>query len=731
MTVSTASNTVTYDGDDSTTSFTFSFFVQQTSDIAVYLYDGTITTPTETELTETTDYTVVLNADGSGTVTYPVSGSPLATNEKLTIARAPARTQNLDLKSTGPFNKKNVEEALDFVVYQTADAFERLGRSLRVMRGDTQVDMTVPAVTNRASKLAAYDATGKPEPGPSTAQVDLLISGGLNNFSVSDLNTVETYAQMTALTKADLNDRDRIFTLSNSSLGDGGNGFWEWRASSTSTADEGTILDHDEGGTGRFHRLYEGMKNLLWFGAVAGASDANGSTNDTAFVNAFSTSGDVFAPKGEYRVSDNIEINGSAKGFVGEKGTIVSPVASASSITAAEGVISIGDDAAASDITIRGIEIDGRRSVQSALAFSALSVREASGVWINDCYIHDGARDSAYFAGKALTGQDSDCNNIFMNRCHIGPAGRRSLSIVDSVDRGFFRSLVIDGSTNGSGIGVEPGTGKRKCSNIVVSGADINVCTGGIIVTSNANPCEDLTFENISIRGATSDGVNISKGFRVKLENIRVYSPGSDGFETGTVTANLSDITINDFYCESSTGRGMYIRAGTHYRINKPHLKSSGSVGIQVTSASSSEFPTDVRITGELIEDGTTTGLQIDEYATQVFAEGGHYENNGGDGVLISPLTNAAFVCAVEPDYVADNNGAGIRTNCPSSFTGKITISPTVSTNTASGNTQTYGVELDADSDYIILTGADLRGNGTGSLSGSVGANGVDANNIK
>ena len=122
-----------FEGNASTTVFPFTFKCFQSSDLLVVHYDGV---SVETELTEGVDYSVSLNANQEsspgGSVTYPLSGSPLAAGKYLTLASNVAYTQTLDLILGGNWNPDNVEKALDRLVLMAAQVKEVTNRSLKV-----------------------------------------------------------------------------------------------------------------------------------------------------------------------------------------------------------------------------------------------------------------------------------------------------------------------------------------------------------------------------------------------------------------------------------------------------------------------------------------------------------------------------------------------------------------------------------------------------------------------
>ena len=114
MTVAADLTKKIYTGNDVTTVFPYPFKIFQSADLLVVLTDTTVTPNTEAILTEGVDYTVSGVGDESGgNVTYPVSGDPLATGEKLTNWRVPAILQGTDFQNQGGFFAQTHENSFD------------------------------------------------------------------------------------------------------------------------------------------------------------------------------------------------------------------------------------------------------------------------------------------------------------------------------------------------------------------------------------------------------------------------------------------------------------------------------------------------------------------------------------------------------------------------------------------------------------------------------------------
>ncbi len=116
MTITNTSYTVNYTGNDSTTVWTYAFPIMTAGAVIATVTDlttGVITTLTPSQ------YTITGIADAAGgTLTYPKTGSPLTSNDKITITRDTPNTQLLEVNNQTGFNPTVYEDQLDLIVMQ-------------------------------------------------------------------------------------------------------------------------------------------------------------------------------------------------------------------------------------------------------------------------------------------------------------------------------------------------------------------------------------------------------------------------------------------------------------------------------------------------------------------------------------------------------------------------------------------------------------------------------------
>lgn len=149
-----------FNGNGIAVSFPFTFKVFADTDIEVI---KTSTAGVESTLVLDADYSVTRNPDQDatpgGSITYPLSGSLLATGEKLTLIGATEYTQELDLTGGGNFNPVAIENALDRQEFQIQQVRESVQRTLQLaVSAPSGVSTAIPSPESNA--LLAWNAAG-------------------------------------------------------------------------------------------------------------------------------------------------------------------------------------------------------------------------------------------------------------------------------------------------------------------------------------------------------------------------------------------------------------------------------------------------------------------------------------------------------------------------------------------------------------------------------------------
>ena len=177
---------VQFTGNTGTGPYAFTFNILVDGDIAVF--KGT------TELTLTTDYTVSINANGTGSITLTVA---LIASDVLTIIGGRELSRTTDFVTAGDLLASSLNEQLDSNVIMTQQLDEKLGRGLFVNPGDVFTDLELPLKDDRKGTVLGFNATtGDPEPGPEIGDVDTIaaISADIKTLAEVQDGTVATDA---------------------------------------------------------------------------------------------------------------------------------------------------------------------------------------------------------------------------------------------------------------------------------------------------------------------------------------------------------------------------------------------------------------------------------------------------------------------------------------------------------------------------------------------------------
>jgi hypothetical protein len=150
--ISDVTRRVVYTGSAGVGPYSFSFEILANTDIAVY--------KNSTLLTLTTNYTVTINSNGTGSVTLVVAATG-ADNITLVGDRAIARAT--DFVTGGDLFANSLNDEFDSLVIFSQQTDEKAERGLKAPVTDpTDINMVLPSKTSRAGKILAFDSLGNP-----------------------------------------------------------------------------------------------------------------------------------------------------------------------------------------------------------------------------------------------------------------------------------------------------------------------------------------------------------------------------------------------------------------------------------------------------------------------------------------------------------------------------------------------------------------------------------------
>ena len=160
---------VQFTGDGTAGPFAFSFQVNATSEIKVYV-DTTVKT-------ESSHYTVSLSSStGAGTVSF-TSGNFPTSSQTITILGSIPLSRTSVYTSGGQLTSASLESDFDTNMFVHQQTNEEIDRSLRLAEHDviSGADMTLPVKDTRKGTVLGFNATtGNPEAGPSITSVQSL-----------------------------------------------------------------------------------------------------------------------------------------------------------------------------------------------------------------------------------------------------------------------------------------------------------------------------------------------------------------------------------------------------------------------------------------------------------------------------------------------------------------------------------------------------------------------------
>lgn len=167
MTIATTSNKATWQGNGATTVFSFPFEIGNANQAALYLSSGgsvTLIPPSSYQLAG-------LGSPNGGTVTYPLSGSPIAQGTTLTLVRILPLQQLVDLVNQSNYFPDSVEGGLDYLMMCLQQVAQQVAYALQTPESDPSLNLTYPNAAARANTLAGFDLNGNAITYPITASV--------------------------------------------------------------------------------------------------------------------------------------------------------------------------------------------------------------------------------------------------------------------------------------------------------------------------------------------------------------------------------------------------------------------------------------------------------------------------------------------------------------------------------------------------------------------------------
>ena len=183
MTITSTSPREIKNGNGSATVFSFTFVVNQASDLVVTLVDANANETVLTEGTGTTNYSVSVSSyPGTGSVTYPATlGTKLAANQQLVIQRVVDLDQETDLVNQGAWRPEQVENTFDYSRMVDLQQQDELDRALKAP-ASTPLGTTYTLPAPESLALFRWNETATDLEAAQTS--DLVTTANFSNFTV-------------------------------------------------------------------------------------------------------------------------------------------------------------------------------------------------------------------------------------------------------------------------------------------------------------------------------------------------------------------------------------------------------------------------------------------------------------------------------------------------------------------------------------------------------------------
>ena len=179
-----------YTANGSTTEFSFSFQVNNTSEIKVDV-DGTLKTESTHYDIKTSSNSIGLNADGTGKVVFRTSPSDHtpANNAVVSVFSDLPLSRSSVYTSGGNITAASLENDFDTLTMILASHEERLDRAMVApVRDAVNVDLTLPDKDDRKGRVLGFNATtGLAEQGPLIADVQSLANITADIATLADI----------------------------------------------------------------------------------------------------------------------------------------------------------------------------------------------------------------------------------------------------------------------------------------------------------------------------------------------------------------------------------------------------------------------------------------------------------------------------------------------------------------------------------------------------------------
>jgi hypothetical protein len=502
---------VVYTGSAGLGPYAFSFEILVETDVDVYF--------NTTLLTLTTDYTVTINANGTGSVTI-VTGTSVPTtpdaDDQITIVGARDIERTTDFVTAGDFRASAINEQLDALTIFDQQLAESADRAIKAPVTDpTSINMTLPAKAARANAFLLFDADGDPSvqaagtPGTPTSITRQQFSGDGSTVVFTLASDPQALGNSLSIYISGVYQQRATYTVSGTALtfsaappvGTNNIEVVNYTVTDIGSTDA-SLVTYTPAGTGAVERtvqsvLREGV-SVKDFGAVG-----DGVTDDTVAVQAAVNVGRVLQfPPGTYKFTSSVQV---PQNTIVDLGSAVIDMSSAPSGSNAFRVLGTFDSAYSltADTSINGTTL-------TLSSLDAANFAEGDYVQVYSNTVYDTGWSNATI-GEIVRVYSVSGTTVTLNEPLVGGpytllanASVRKANMVGNVE---VRNGTIIGSTNPATI--HTGVRFEIAKECKVFGTRILRCNGNGVNFRNAIYC---IADSIYVEGDPDTTVNSYSG---------------------------------------------------------------------------------------------------------------------------------------------------------------------------------------------------------------------------